>query len=190
MADAVTKAWWLRSGKRLLGDLAVGGLVALLVLGAMQWMQRRAQRGGGGVWPVGVEAPAMGLTDIRTSERLDLAGLRGVPVILNFWATWCGPCMRELPDIEALHRESAGRYHVVSVVSEAASVVRPVIAKKALTMPVLLDSAGAAFRAFKVERLPTTVILDSEGRFVHDFTGVADPDILRDHMARLGGAAR
>lgn len=190
MADAETKARWLKSGKRLFGDLAVGGLVALLVLGAMQWMQRRAQRGAGGALPVGVEAPAIDLMDLGTSQRRDLASLRGAPVILNFWATWCGPCMRELPDIEALHRESAGRYHVVSVVSEAASVVRPVIAQKGLTMPVLLDSAGAAFRAFKVERLPTTVILDREGRFVHDFTGAADPDILREHMARLGGAAR
>jgi thiol-disulfide isomerase/thioredoxin len=190
LADAETKARWLRSGKRWAADLAVGGLVALLVLGAMQWMQRRAQRGGGGVLPVGVEAPALDLTDLRTSDRLDLVDLRGAPVILNFWATWCGPCMRELPDIEALHRESAGRFHVVSVVSEAASVVRPVIAKKGLTMPVLFDSAGAAFRAFGVERLPTTVILDAEGRVVHDFSGVADPDILRDHMARLGGGSR
>ncbi|MEZ4267069.1 MAG: TlpA disulfide reductase family protein [Myxococcota bacterium] len=188
MADAEKKARWIRSGKRLAGDLAVGGLVALLVIGAMQWMQRRGQRGGGGALTVGADAPALELTDLQTSERLSVADLRGAPAILNFWATWCGPCMRELPDIEGLHRESAGRYRVVSVVSEAGAVVRPVIAKKGLTMPVLLDSSGSAFTAYKVERLPTTVILDRDGRVVHDFTGAADPDILRDHMERLGAA--
>ncbi|MCB9727765.1 MAG: TlpA family protein disulfide reductase [Deltaproteobacteria bacterium] len=188
MKESGTRGRWVAGGKSLLGDLAVGALVALVVLGAMQWIQRRGQRGGGGVLTVGAEAPAFELTDLRTSERLGLADLRGAPVILNFWATWCGPCVRELPDMEALHRESAGRYHVVSVVSEQPAVVRPVVARKHLTMPVLGDLSGRTFGAYRVERLPTTVILDREGRIVHDFTGAADPDILREHMARLATA--
>jgi cytochrome c biogenesis protein CcmG/thiol:disulfide interchange protein DsbE len=185
LSDALASSKWVVWAKRLLRELVITGLIVLVVVGAMQWKQRRDQRGGGGALPVGQAAPAFELAAFGAPGRVSLESLRGEPVILNFWATWCGPCMRELPDIEGLHRESAGRFHVVTVVSEGAADVLPVIQKKALTVPVLADGNGAVFSAYKVERLPTTVILDRGGLVVHDFTGAADVDILRDHMERL-----
>ncbi|MGM0574891.1 MAG: TlpA family protein disulfide reductase [Myxococcota bacterium] len=175
------------SFRRLLKDVAVSVAVALLVVLAMTWLQRQSQRGGGGTLPVGEPAPAFRLEELETGETLSLEDLRGRPVVLNFWATWCNPCMRELPGLERLHRESEGRFHVVTVNGQPPAVVLRALRRRDLALPVLHDPAGRVQAAYHVERIPMTVLLDAEGRVVHDFTGEADMDILRDHMERLLG---
>lgn len=148
-------------------------------------LQKAQQRGGGGLLPVGSLAPAFRLTEVTTRETLDLQALRGKPVILKFWATWCGVCRDEMPAIERVAAEAAGRFHLVSIAQDAPAKLARFIAQRQIGFPVLLDASGRVHRAYRVDSLPTTVIIDAEGRIVHDFVGAADEDVLVDHMDKL-----
>jgi len=160
------------------------GIIGLVVL-AMMWWQREGQKGGGGKLTVGAPAPPFSLRNIHTGESVSLESLQGRPTIVNFWATWCGPCVRELPIMEALHHSGGTRYQLVTITQEPPSVVIPFLAQRGLTLPTLFDPGGAVGSAYRATQIPTTVILDGDGRIVHDFSGGAYEDILREHMARL-----
>jgi len=161
--------------------MAAIAVVVLLVVG---WLQRERQRGGGGELPVASDAPTF------TVQRLDgrpLASseLLGKPTVLVFWATWCGVCQEEMPALERFAAASQGRYNVLAVSRESASVLRRWAADRPLAVPLARDAGGHASAAYKVEVLPTHVIIDAKGQVVHDFSGAADPEILAEHMRRL-----
>jgi thiol-disulfide isomerase/thioredoxin len=96
---------------------------------------------------------------------VSLAELRGRPLVLNFWATWCPPCDEEMPALEALHRQQGSEgVQVVTVnLQEAPEVVAGYLAARGLTLPVLLDSAGTLASELDVTYLPTTFFVDEEG---------------------------
>ncbi len=93
---------------------------------------------------------------------------RGEVVVLNFWATWCLPCLAEMPDLEKLHRElgSAGLQIVgISQDTESADELLPFAAELGVTYPLLLDPAfNVSNRYGGISVLPTTIIIDREGR--------------------------
>ena len=116
----------------------------------------------------------------RTGETVRLADLKGRPVLINFWATWCAPCVSEMPALEALAAERAGTPLVIMAVSEdrkGESVVAPFVQKLGLSkLPIYLDSGSEALRAFESDALPTTVLIDRRGREVGRLLGAASWD--------------
>jgi len=105
--------------------------------------------------------------------------------VLGFWATGCGVCKEEMPDLERFAAASGGRYNVLAVSRESPTVLRHWAAERPQSVPLARDPGGQASAAYKIESLPTHVIIDAQGRVVHDFSGAADPDILAEHMRRL-----
>ena len=172
-------AWkgWLR-------ELVVTAAIAAIVLLVVGWMQRERQRGGGGALPVAMASPTFLLQGLDGRE-LSSESLRGKPTVLVFWATWCGVCRDEMPDLERFAEAARGRYNVVAVSRESTAVLRRWVAEHPSAIPVAHDTGGKASAAFKIESLPTHVIIDHEGKIVHDFSGAADPAILDEHMQRL-----
>lgn len=166
-------------------ELWVNALIVALVVVVMVGVQRTRQHGGGGSLPVGQAPPAFALGALATDKTWTLDDLRGRPAILHFWATWCGPCKREIGDIDALHRQADGRFSILTISDEPASVMAPFVNGRGLRLPVLYDPGGAVARAYGVSQIPMTVVLDSAGHVVHDFGGAAYADILLDHMDRL-----
>lgn len=159
-------------------------LIAAVVLMVVGWLQRERQRGGGGALEVAALAPEV------TVERLEggavaLSSLRGKPTVLVFWATWCGACVEEMAGLEQLAARADGRYEVLAVSREPRAKLARWAKKRARPVPIAIDARGEAFAAYRVESLPTHVIIDAEGRVVHDFSGSADPEILAEHMTRL-----
>jgi peroxiredoxin len=94
-----------------------------------------------------------------------LRELKGKVVLVNFWATWCPPCRKEMPDLETLWQEFRGKGLVVLAISdEERGKVEPFIAEKKYSFPVLLDEGRKVGEMMKVEGIPKTFIYDREGR--------------------------
>jgi peroxiredoxin len=98
-------------------------------------------------------------------ETLKLKAQRGKPVLVNFWATWCGPCREEMPAMERLylkHRERGFVLLAVSVDSDA-SLVKPFLEKLKLTFPVTLDAKMDLANSYGVRALPASFLIDRNG---------------------------
>jgi peroxiredoxin len=98
-------------------------------------------------------------------DTLKLAGQRGKPVLINFWATWCAPCREEMPAMERLylkHRERGFVLLAVSVDSDV-SLVKPFLQKHKLTFPVALDAKMDLANTYGVRALPASFLVDRNG---------------------------
>jgi peroxiredoxin len=92
---------------------------------------------------------------------------RGKVVVLNFWATWCPPCRKEMPDLDALYRQFKDQGVVILAISdEDAGKVRPFITEQKVTYPVLLDPGRKVNDLFQIEGIPKTFVYDRKGKLV------------------------
>jgi peroxiredoxin len=92
---------------------------------------------------------------------------RGKVVVLNFWATWCPPCRKEMPDLETLYQQFKEQGLVILAISdEDAGKVRPFIAQQKVTYPILLDPGRKVNELFQIEGIPKTFVYDRNGKLV------------------------
>ena len=114
-------------------------------------------------------APALKLNGLDGQPH-DLAQLKGKVVLINFWATWCPPCRREMPSMERLSETLEGEaFTVLAVdVGEDADTITTFTSQldTTLSFPILLDTRSHAMQAWKVAGLPTTFLVDKQGRIV------------------------
>jgi peroxiredoxin len=136
------------------------------MLAAMGWLL-----GPAGAATISEPAPNFALPS-STGGPVSLEDLRGQVVMINFWATWCGPCRQEMPHLEALHQryESLGFTLLGVNVEDDAEGARKWLAEHAqVTFPILFDSRNEVSKLYDVIAMPSTVIVDRTGaiRFVH-----------------------
>ena len=106
------------------------------------------------------------LTDLQ-GHSWHLADLRGKVVLVNFWATWCPPCRKEMPDLEALYDKFKDQGFVVLAISDEDSAkVTPFIAERKIGYPILLDPGRKVNDAFIVEGIPKSFVYDRDGKLV------------------------
>jgi|HubBroStandDraft_1064217.scaffolds.fasta_scaffold00404_16 peroxiredoxin len=106
------------------------------------------------------------LTDLN-GKTWTLKDLRGSVVLVNFWATWCPPCRKEMPDLEALYRRFGQKGLVVLAISdEEAGKVQPYIAEHPASYPILLDPGRKVNELFHVEGIPKSFVYNREGKLV------------------------
>ncbi|GAA3724021.1 hypothetical protein GCM10022268_35190 [Sphingomonas cynarae] len=122
----------------------------------------------------GEAAPTLGFLD-PAGKPVTLASFRGKPVLLNLWATWCGPCVKELPTLDALATREAGRLHVVTLSQDMdpAKVAPFFAARKFTTLKAYTDPKMAWVPAV-ASNLPTSILYDSAGREVLRTVGDLD----------------
>lgn len=128
------------------------------------------------VQPVGVgsRAPPFRAVDIRTGDTLSLADYRGRVVLLNVWATWCGPCEAEMPSMQRLHDALAGdglAIVAVSVDVGSRDGVRRWIEQRGLTFDVLHDKEGTIERTYQTIAVPESFVIDQGGVIVKKHIG-------------------
>ena len=113
-------------------------------------------------------------------ERRTLADFRGRVVLVNFWATWCAPCLREMPSLRRLQTRLAGPGFTVLALSQDLKgwpVIEPFIRRLGLgSLPVFHDRQAAFGRALRVRGLPTSVLFDRAGNVLGRLEGVAEWD--------------
>ncbi len=104
------------------------------------------------------------LTDLH-GKSWTLKELRGSVVLVNFWATWCPPCRKEMPDLDALYKRFQEKGLVILAISdEKEETVRKFLEAHAVSYPVLLDTSREVNKMFHVEGIPKTYIFDREGK--------------------------
>jgi peroxiredoxin len=127
---------------------------------------------------VGDEAPNFRLRDLDGNVT-SLSQFRGKVVLLNFWATWCGPCRVEMPAMEQLYRSFPRREFqilAVSTDSQGEAVTRPFQQKIGLTFPILHDTDMEVGMTYGARSLPMTLMVDRQGVVRHKIFGARDWD--------------
>ena len=106
-------------------------------------------------------------------DDITLSSFQGKVVFLNFWATWCPPCRGEMPSIQKLHEKMQDRDFIILAVSigEKENAVKNFIEKNNYTFPVLLDPDNQAAQDYDISGIPTTLLVDKEGKVVFRETG-------------------
>jgi thiol-disulfide isomerase/thioredoxin len=127
--------------------------------------------------------PAPPLPDTKViakdGKALTLAEFKGRVVLVNFWATWCAPCVKEMPSLERLKAKLPPGAEVVALSQDLRGwpVIAPFVEKIGLkALPIYFDPEGATARAMGVTVLPTTVMINREGRIAGYFVGAAEWD--------------
>ncbi len=166
--------------KTALVILAVAGLLTITLLADRGW------KGGGGESATTGTTP---ITDLQ-GKQLDLAQYKGQVVLVNFWATWCSPCLIEMPWMMEFQEKYASRGFTVVGVSmddEGASVVEPWVRQRQfnvngrrmhLNYPILIGSDVAAQQFGGLIGLPTTLIIARDGTVVKRIIGLASHELL------------
>ena len=115
-------------------------------------------------WPSDKPVPPLALTDLDGKDW-SLASLKGRPLLLNFWASWCGPCRAEMPSLELLatRHERAGLVVLSVNYKETVATIKGFLDSLPFSLPILLDSDGSVAGAWTPRVFPTTVLIDRSG---------------------------
>ena len=138
------------------------------------------------------KAPNVCLEELN-GGKVQLAALKGKIIFLNFWATWCGPCREEMPSMEALYQHYKGKdflFLTICIDDEGREPVKKFIERHRYRIPILLDPAGKTLDLFEISRIPTTLIIDRNGRMIGRVIGLrnwSSPEVfsLVDQMLML-----
>jgi cytochrome c biogenesis protein CcmG/thiol:disulfide interchange protein DsbE len=159
----------------LLSVLTIAGVAALI------WIDSHHGR-----VPSGTSAPDFKMSVLGETRTVSLGELRGQPAVLDFWATWCGPCRASLPKLDTLSKSYAGRarFFAVNAENEDPALQSEARDQLKLTMTVLTDGRATASQ-LRVEGYPTTVILDREGKVAETFTGITSEEVIARALDKL-----
>ena len=144
---------------------ALSLLVGLACVCAVAAPAARADEGRFVPWK-DVKTPPLALRDLAGRQHA-LADYRGKVVLVNFWATWCPPCRKEMPDLATLHSEFGPRGLVILAISdEELAKVEPFVKQHSYPFPMLLDPGRKVHTLFGVDGIPKSFIYDRDGKLV------------------------
>ena len=123
-------------------------------------------------------------------EKVSLDDFKGKPIVLNFWASWCGPCKNEMPELEAAYKEYGERIHFLMVnltdgVDDTVEKASTYIAQQGYTFPVYYDKDLSGATAYGVSSIPFTLFINAEGDIVAYYTGSMNKQILQSGIGML-----
>lgn len=130
-------------------------------------------------------APDFTLTD-QYGNTHTLSDYKGKTVFLNFWADWCGYCVKEMPDVEQLYQDMGQNAEDVVVLSVTYGLTPEAMAdffeERNLTYPTLLDTDQTVFATYGAYSLPTTFFIDAEGNVFGYYPGMMDLDTMKNFL--------
>ncbi|HET7267690.1 MAG TPA: TlpA disulfide reductase family protein [Oleiagrimonas sp.] len=166
-------AWRRRAWRRALPVAVIGGVCVWAIVGLVAWQLRASA-------PPPLPEVALQRLD---GDRIDLASLRGKPMVINLWATWCGPCRREMPMLMEAAADMHGVRFVFANQGESAAAVRAYLAREQLASArVVLDTGRDLARYYHAVGYPTTLFLDADGRLRDMRVGPLSRASLQAHL--------
>jgi thiol-disulfide isomerase/thioredoxin len=133
-------------------------------------------------------APEFNFKDFSGKE-LNLEASRGKVILLNFWATWCGPCRAEIPELIALQNRYKDRLQIIGLVvdDDDEKGIRSVIESEGINYPIALADSDTRFAYGGIAALPTVFVINSDGRVVQKHIGLFDPALYETEVRVLLG---
>jgi peroxiredoxin len=126
------------------------------------------------------------LTDLK-GNNWALHDLRGKVVLVNFWATWCPPCRKEMPDLDALYQQFKDHGLVILAISdEDATKVKPFLTERPVSYPILLDPGRKVNEIFHIDGIPKSFVYDREGKLVAQSIDMRTRGQFEDMLAQAG----
>jgi peroxiredoxin len=136
----------------------------------------------------GQRAPEFSLPSLK-GGRVSLSQHKGKVVLVDFWAQWCEPCKKELPELEKLHKQYGGRVVFLGIsIDKQKDNAEKLARQLGITFEVLLDPAGSVASTYDLPKMPTSFLVDKKGfvRFVHEgFDGSGDVDRFKQELDEL-----
>lgn len=164
---------WLRWG----GALLVAAVIALVIVPPQD-----DHLGDGAI--LGAELATFTVTDLD-GRPVASTSWRGKVTVVNFWATWCGPCLVEIPAFLELQRAYPDDLEIVGLsMDDSSEAVRAFVKTHGVTYPIAMATSAAQDAFGGVIGLPTSYVLDPEGRVVAKHVGLVDMDVYRDAIAQ------
>jgi len=124
-------------------------------------------------------------------EEVSISDYKGKKVIINFWASWCPPCIREMPEFQALHNELDPEETILLAINltdgqrETKTLANNFLAENNLDLNVLYDTQGNAFYEFNVTSIPQTFFLDEDGIVQYTIMGMTNKTVLDAVLERM-----
>jgi peroxiredoxin len=121
-------------------------------------------------------------------ETVRLSDFAGKPVLINFWATWCGPCRAEFPDFQEASIENADKLVIIGVNNTASDQIEWVddfVDEMGATFPIVLDEDGQVSKTYQIRGLPTTIFVDRDGIVDEVFTGPINKAYIKAKLNEL-----
>lgn len=135
---------------------------------------------------IGRAAPPFALKAVGTGQTLDLAQLRGKPVVINFWATWCGPCFEEHPTLVQNARMLGDNVQFVGVVfNDTEDKIQAFLNERGSAYPTLIDQHGKTAIAYGVGGVPETFFVNRQGTIVAKYSGPMTTELLQSYVQKV-----
>lgn len=136
---------------------------------------------------VGKAAPPFALREVGTSDVFDVGALRGKPIVLNFWATWCVPCYAEHGVLVSSAKALGSKVQFLGVVyDDTEPKILQFLDENGRSYPTLFDEQGRTAIAYGVYGVPETFFIDPEGTIVAKFEGPLSPQSLFENLRKAG----
>ncbi|MED4206431.1 redoxin domain-containing protein [Neobacillus mesonae] len=173
--------------------IAAVALIALLTVAIVQAVDKKSEKqpdtakevsANKTALTIGAKAPDFELKTLN-GETVKLSDLKGKKVMLNFWATWCGPCKAEMPEMEEFFKSADKGIKILAVNIDPQLDVKGFVDEYKITFPVLLDTEDAVNTKYQVISIPTTYFIDSNGIIQNKFVGTMKLDDMKDYTSKL-----
>jgi peroxiredoxin len=176
--------------KKIIGAAALLILIAVAIVSTInndkdKPSSNKAEAAGG--LEIGVKAPDFELVTLE-GKKVKLSDYRGKKVLLNFWATWCPPCKKEMPDMEKLHEKAGDELVILAVNNDPENNVKGFAKEMGVTFPILLDNTDAKKSItdkYRVQSIPTTFFVDKDGIIQNKFLGAMTLEFMELNVNKL-----
>jgi thiol-disulfide isomerase/thioredoxin len=171
----------------------IGSLVLLLMVGlVVAWLlgaQAKKPATTNITAPrVGALAPDIELVDVNTNQPVKLSALRGKPVFINFWGTWCPPCRAEMPEMQKLYNDLKGEVEFIGVSAgprDSPDLVKNFVKQYNYTWTFIHDPNSESLLTYRVGGIPSSYFIDKDGVIRGIHVGQADTNIFQTNLKKI-----
>lgn len=168
-----TQSLWMKWSLIVLAAIAIGYAI-------MNNLPQNREDSG-----LGSKAPSFALPNLQ-GETIRLADFRGRVVLLNFWASWCNPCVKEMPLLNEINKQRPDVELIAVNIGEKTEIVKRFVEELGLDIPVVLGRDSEIKKDYRISGLPVTLLIDKDGRIIQRITGefrsVNDIESLLDRV--------